>query len=62
VALVSLSGQAETAPVFLGASLPRAGQLTLRDALTGQTVTVRREDDRFVVPLKPYQVLVGRIE
>jgi hypothetical protein len=34
----------------------------LRDARTGETVTAAREDDRFVVHLKPYQVLVGRIE
>ncbi len=62
VALVSLSGKAEAAPVFLGAAVPHAGRLVLRDALTGEPVTVPRADDRFVVPLKPYQVLVGRIE
>jgi hypothetical protein len=62
IALVSLSGKAEAAPVFLGAGVLRAGRLVLRDALTGETVTVPREDDRFVVHLKPCQVLVGRIE
>jgi hypothetical protein len=62
VALVSLSGKAEAAPVFLAAGVPNARQLVLRDARTGETVTAAREDDRFVVHLKPYQVLVGRIE
>ncbi len=62
IALVSLSGKAEAAPVFLGAGAPRAGQLVLRDAQTGEAMTVAREDDRFVVHLKPYQVLVGRLQ
>jgi hypothetical protein len=50
------------APVFLGAGVSNARRLVLRDALTGESVTVPREDDRFVFHLKPYQVLVGRIE
>jgi glycosidase len=60
--LVSLSGKAEVAPVFLGAGVSNARRLVLRDALTGESVTVPREDDRFVFHLRPYQVLVGRIE